>query len=80
MRDEKGARTVFLYFIPHPSFNGVSTGGWIEYASLIEEAGADALELNVYFIPASAELTGEAVGRVLSAGPDTAVALPAPSH
>src|SRR5215212_5050717 len=43
------------------SLNGVSTGGWIEYASLIEQAGADALELNVYFIPASAELTGESV-------------------
>jgi dihydroorotate dehydrogenase (fumarate) len=43
------------------SLNGVSTGGWIEYARLIEEAGADALELNVYFIPASAELTGDVV-------------------
>ena len=33
------------------SLNGVSTGGWIEYARKIEEAGADALELNIYFIP-----------------------------
>ncbi len=33
------------------SLNGVSTGGWIRYARLIEEAGADALELNVYYIP-----------------------------
>ena len=33
------------------SLNGVSTGGWIEYARKIEQAGADALELNVYFIP-----------------------------
>jgi len=33
------------------SLNGISTGGWIRYAKLIEEAGADALELNVYYIP-----------------------------
>src|SRR5262245_18343565 len=30
------------------SLNGVSTGGWIRYAKRIEEAGADALELNVF--------------------------------
>jgi dihydroorotate dehydrogenase (fumarate) len=40
------------------SLNGVSTGGWIDYASLIEEAGADALELNVYYIPTSLYQTG----------------------
>ena len=33
------------------SLNGVSTGGWISYAKKIQDAGADALELNVYFIP-----------------------------
>jgi dihydroorotate dehydrogenase (fumarate) len=33
------------------SLNGVSSGGWIEYAQHIEEAGADGLELNVYYIP-----------------------------
>ena len=33
------------------SLNGYSSGGWIKYAKLIEEAGADALELNIYFIP-----------------------------
>jgi dihydroorotate dehydrogenase (fumarate) len=33
------------------SLNGVSTGGWIEYAGLMEEAGADGLELNIYYIP-----------------------------
>ncbi len=32
------------------SLNGVSPGGWIEYAKKIEEAGADALEMNVYYI------------------------------
>ena len=30
------------------SLNGTTPGGWLEYAGLIEEAGADALELNVY--------------------------------
>ncbi len=33
------------------SLNGVTPGGWIKYAKNIEEAGADALELNVYYIP-----------------------------
>jgi len=33
------------------SLNGISTGGWTDYAKKIEEAGADALELNVYYIP-----------------------------
>ncbi len=40
------------------SLNGVSTGGWITYAKKIEEAGADALELNIYFIPTDPEMTG----------------------
>ena len=33
------------------SLNGTSIGGWVDYAKRIEEAGADALELNIYFIP-----------------------------
>jgi dihydroorotate dehydrogenase (fumarate) len=40
------------------SLNGVSTGGWIKYARKIQEAGADALELNVYFIPTDPEMSG----------------------
>ena len=36
------------------SLNGVSRGGWTRYARLLEEAGADALELNVYFVAADA--------------------------
>ena len=43
------------------SLNGVSSGGWTDYATLIEEAGADALELNVYFVPTDINLTGEEV-------------------
>ena len=33
------------------SLNGISTGGWINYARKIQDAGADALELNMYYIP-----------------------------
>ncbi len=43
------------------SLNGVSPGGWIEYARLMEQAGADGLELNVYFIPASPFISGKSV-------------------
>ncbi len=43
------------------SLNGVSEGGWTDYAALIEEAGADAIELNVYYIPTNADQTGSAV-------------------
>jgi dihydroorotate dehydrogenase (fumarate) len=41
------------------SLNGVSTGGWIEYAEKIERAGADALELNFYFLPTDPEVSGQ---------------------
>jgi len=43
------------------SLNGVSTGGWINYASLMQSAGADALELNVYYLPTGIEVTGQQV-------------------
>jgi len=39
------------------SLNGVSDGAWLEYAKKIEDAGADALELNLYNLPADTELT-----------------------
>lgn len=39
------------------SLNGVSTGGWIRYARLIEQAGADALELNIYYLPLDPNIT-----------------------
>ena len=40
------------------SLNGASVGGWTDYSTLIEEAGADALELNVYYVSTSPEVTG----------------------
>ncbi|MBP8131963.1 MAG: dihydroorotate dehydrogenase-like protein [Candidatus Hydrogenedentes bacterium] len=39
------------------SLNGVSEGGWTEYARLMEEAGADAVELNEYFLPTSPDMS-----------------------
>jgi dihydroorotate dehydrogenase (fumarate) len=39
------------------SLNGVSTGGWIKYAQQIEQAGADAIELNIYYLPVDPALT-----------------------
>jgi dihydroorotate dehydrogenase (fumarate) len=43
------------------SLNGSSVGGWIDYAKQIQQAGADALELNVYYIPTDMNLSGEDV-------------------
>lgn len=43
------------------SLNGVSLGGWLRYAKLMESAGADALELNLYEIPSDPELPGSVV-------------------
>ncbi len=40
------------------SLNGISTGGWVEYAHKIEQAGADALELNIYYVPTDVDLSG----------------------
>jgi dihydroorotate dehydrogenase (fumarate) len=40
------------------SLNGVSTGGWIQYAKKFEEAGADAIELNVYYVAADPRMSG----------------------
>lgn len=43
------------------SLNGSSMGGWTGYAFDMEQAGADALELNVYWVPTSATMTGAEV-------------------
>ncbi|HTW65684.1 MAG TPA: dihydroorotate dehydrogenase-like protein [Bryobacteraceae bacterium] len=40
------------------SLNGTSVSGWVRYARDMQEAGADALELNIYFLPASFEISG----------------------
>lgn len=43
------------------SLNGASIGTWIEYAGKLEDAGADALELNVYFVPGDLSTSGASV-------------------
>ena len=43
------------------SLNGVTAGGWLECALAIQDAGADALELNVYYVPGDSGETGAAV-------------------
>ncbi len=43
------------------SLNGISKGGWTRYARLMEEAGADGLELNVYHIPTDVFVSSGAV-------------------
>lgn len=43
------------------SLNGSTAGGWTEYARQIQDAGADALECNIYYIPTDMDLAGEAV-------------------
>ena len=46
------------------SLNGVSSGGWIEYAKKIQEAGADALELNVYYVSTNPAIAGAEVEKM----------------
>ncbi|NLX20045.1 MAG: dihydroorotate dehydrogenase-like protein [Phycisphaerae bacterium] len=43
------------------SLNGVTRGGWLDYARQMQEAGADALELNVYHVATDPDETGETV-------------------
>lgn len=43
------------------SLNGISPEGWIDYARQMEQAGVDALEINIFYIPADVMLSGEAV-------------------
>lgn len=52
---QKLKRTVSIPVIG--SLNGVSPGGWVHYAKLMEEAGADAVELNIYYIPTDPNIT-----------------------
>ncbi|MEJ2635421.1 MAG: dihydroorotate dehydrogenase-like protein [Calditrichia bacterium] len=46
------------------SLNGVSPGGWTKYAKKIEEAGADALELNIYYIPTNPDMSADQVEKI----------------
>lgn len=41
------------------SLNGISAGGWVDYATKIEQAGADALELNIYYLSTDPGVAGK---------------------
>ena len=43
------------------SLNGVTSGGWVRYARLLEQAGADAIELNLYGLATDTDVTGRGV-------------------
>jgi dihydroorotate dehydrogenase (fumarate) len=43
------------------SLNGCTNQGWVRYARQLEQAGADAIELNIYFIPSDLDLSGSEV-------------------
>ncbi len=60
IRDAKAAVNIPII----GSLNGVTPGGWTRYAKLIEEAGADALELNVYLIPTQFNQTSNEVEQI----------------
>ena len=46
------------------SLNGISRSGWCDYARLVEQAGANAIELNAYFVPSDLSLSGAAVEKL----------------
>jgi len=46
------------------SLNGVSAGGWTRYARMMEEAGADAIELNTYYLATNPEITGTEIEKM----------------
>ncbi len=48
------------------SVNGINDSGWTDYARQIEQAGASALELNVFFVPSDLSLDGAAVNAATS--------------
>jgi len=46
------------------SLNGATLGGWAKYAKQIEQAGADAIECNIYFIPTSMDISASEVEKI----------------
>jgi dihydroorotate dehydrogenase (fumarate) len=43
------------------SLNGVTPGGWVDYARAMQDAGAAAIELNIYYLPGDAHISGRDV-------------------
>jgi len=47
------------------SINGYYSGGWLQYARLVEAAGADALELNIYYLASTSQISGADVEQMV---------------
>jgi dihydroorotate dehydrogenase (fumarate) len=58
---EKAKKAVSMPIVA--SLNGTTAGGWVQYGKMMQEAGADALELNIYFVAANPDETGPEVER-----------------
>jgi dihydroorotate dehydrogenase (fumarate) len=58
-RLERAKKTLSIPVIA--SLNGSSEGGWTRYAQAMQDAGADALELNIYFVPTEPDMTADQV-------------------
>jgi dihydroorotate dehydrogenase (fumarate) len=56
---EQAARRLDIPVIA--SLNGITDSGWIDYAQRFQDAGASAIELNIFLIPSDPTVTGEAV-------------------
>lgn len=56
---EKAKKAVNMPLIA--SLNGTTTGGWVRYAKMMQDAGADAVELNIYYIATDIETSGSDV-------------------
>ncbi len=48
------------------SINGTSLGGWTDYANKMQQAGADAIELNIYSIPSAMNVSGSDIEKNIS--------------
>lgn len=46
------------------SINGVSVGGWVKFAKSLQDAGADAIELNVYYVPTDMNIVGSQIEQI----------------
>jgi dihydroorotate dehydrogenase (fumarate) len=56
---ERAANSVEVPVIA--SLNGVTPGGWVEYARSMQDAGASAIELNIYYVPGDPHVSGRDV-------------------
>jgi len=59
IRDAKAAVSVPVI----ASLNACTVGGWTHYSQLIQSAGADAIELNIYFLPTEPTISGAEIER-----------------